>query len=841
MESPSESAAEEVRRLRRCINDLVAVMALPAIGSRGDPTQIARTLFDVLLGMLQLDFVYVKLKTVAGEEPLEVLRVAHSHAAHAPPQTLSQALDDLLGSDPTQWVAQIGNPFGTGNISIVPSLLGLHGEIGVVVAGSSRANFPGPTEKLLLNVSANQAAIGLQAARLLAEQTRVANELDQRVAQRTSELATVNDELRLQVDLLQRLPVAAWTLGADGTPHFVNRSWLLYTGQSLGFVQSGPEAWMSAIHPDDRESASAAFWDGVRLGSGFTMEARFRGATDDTYRWHLNRAVALHDADGRLLKFVGTSTDIQDLKQSQEDLRSAEEKTRMIIDSTLDAVITMNADGAISSWNKQAEVMFGFSGEEAIGLQMSETIIPERQRLAHERGLRHFLATGDGPILRRRIEVTALRRSGMEFPVEMEIMPVRVGPHWQFNAFIHDITESRRAQELLRQSELHLRLMTETIPGMLWSATADGSIDYCNARALDYLGVPAAELMGDNWQPLLHPDDLEHATQSWSASLATGDAFSIEVRYFRSIDQTYRSCITSALPLLDENGIILKWFGTLVDIHDWKLSQSDLRNTQAELAHMMRVMTAGELTASIAHEVNQPLSGIITNAGTCLRMLAADPPNIEGARETARRTLRDGNRASDVITRLRALFSKKRATSEAVDLNEAARDVIALSLNDLERGGVILRTELANDLPLILGDRIQLQQVILNLILNASDAMSRVEDRVRQLVIRIGLEGSNHVRVSVEDSGSGFDSQTADRLFEPFYTTKSSGMGIGLSVSRSIIESHEGRLWATCNEGDGATFSFSIPCGVSENRPDVQHLVTLAPAGADALHAVSGP
>ena len=217
------------------------------------------------------------------------------------------------------------------------------------------------------------------------------------------------------------------------------------------------------------------------------------------------------------------------------------------------------------------------------------------------------------------------------------------------------------------------------------------------------------------------------------------------------------------------------------------------------------------MTASIAHEVNQPLSGIITNASTCLRMLAADPPDVDGARETARRTIRDGNRASDVIARVRALFTKKEPAIEAVDLNEVTREVIALSLSDLQRNRVVLQAELAKDLPAIAGDRIQLQQVILNLLRNASDAMVDVHDRPRQLLVRTEREDGDRVRVSVRDTGVGVDPQNMDKLFDAFYTTKTDGMGIGLSISRSIIERHHGRLWAEGNDGPGATFSFSFP------------------------------
>jgi signal transduction histidine kinase len=217
------------------------------------------------------------------------------------------------------------------------------------------------------------------------------------------------------------------------------------------------------------------------------------------------------------------------------------------------------------------------------------------------------------------------------------------------------------------------------------------------------------------------------------------------------------------------------------------------------------------LTASIAHELNQPLSGIITNANTCLHKLAADPPDVEGACQTVRRTIRDGNRASEVVARLRALFTKKEPTIELVNLNEAAKEVIALSARELQRNRMILCQELADDLPPVLGDRVQLQQVILNLLLNASDAMSGIDDRPRRLTISTARDEGDAVRVVLEDAGLGFDPETADRLFEPFYTTKSSGMGIGLSISRSIIERHQGRIWAERNDGAGATFSFSIP------------------------------
>jgi len=259
----------------------------------------------------------------------------------------------------------------------------------------------------------------------------------------------------------------------------------------------------------------------------------------------------------------------------------------------------------------------------------------------------------------------------------------------------------------------------------------------------------------------------------------------------------------------------LEYIAAVSDVTARRLSEEARDKARSELAHVARVTSLGALAASIAHEVNQPLSGIITNASTCLRMLSGDPPDVNGACETARRTIRDGNRAADVITRLRALFGKKEATTELVDLNAATRDVIALSQSELQRSRVAVRVELDDELPSVAGDRVQLQQVILNLLLNASEAMNGVEDRPRQLTIRTERDGGDGVRLTVQDVGVGFAPQALNSLFEAFYTTKSSGMGIGLSVSRSIIESHHGRIWAAPHDGPGATFAFSIPCAAA--------------------------
>jgi signal transduction histidine kinase len=238
----------------------------------------------------------------------------------------------------------------------------------------------------------------------------------------------------------------------------------------------------------------------------------------------------------------------------------------------------------------------------------------------------------------------------------------------------------------------------------------------------------------------------------------------------------------------------------------------ELQNLQLELADANRIATLGQLSASIAHELNQPLTGIMANCSTCLRMMTSEPQDLAGAQEAVRRTMRDGDRASQVVARLRALFTNKAPAFEPVDLNEAAREVLALSIGEIQNSRSTLRSELAPDLPPAAADRVQLQQVVLNLLRNALDAMVTVEDRPREVLIKTEREEGGSVRFSVMDAGIGFDPRRTDKLFEPFFTTKHAGMGVGLAVSRSIIENHQGRLWAVLNDGPGATFSFSVPC-----------------------------
>jgi PAS domain S-box-containing protein len=398
----------------------------------------------------------------------------------------------------------------------------------------------------------------------------------------------------------------------------------------------------------------------------------------------------------------------------------------------------------------------------------------------------------------------------VRFVQQIEGRPVFMGA-------IQDVTESRLAEAALSASEANLRransYLTEaqrlSKTGSFTWDPKHNEIDWSDElfRILDFRAGEKADL--DALAKVVHPDDIGTVQSTLGQAAQDGREYEIyfriqtrdgEIRHLHTVGQR-------RLEITDRHVFV----GATQDITASKLAEEALARTRAELAHVARVATLNAMTASIAHEVNQPLSGILTNANTCVRMLGADPPNLAGAIQTAKRTIRDANRAGEVVRRLRDMFSTKPPTTEPLDIGEVAAEVIALSTAELRRSGASLRAEFAEDLPRVGADRVQLQQVILNLLLNAADAMASVDDRPRVIVVRTGLETDGAVRMDVEDSGAGLEPGADEKVFNAFYTTKAKGMGVGLSISRSIIESHNGRLWAANNLGPGATFSVRLP------------------------------
>jgi PAS domain S-box-containing protein len=471
--------------------------------------------------------------------------------------------------------------------------------------------------------------------------------------------------------------------------------------------------------------------------------------------------------------------------------------------------VTIDHEGCITEFNPAAERTFGYRRDEVLGQQLADVIIPPALRERHRQGFARYLATGEARVLGRRIEMTAVRADGSEFPTELAITRIPLDGPPSFTGYLRDITERKQAEEKLRRSEAFLAegQQLSRVGSFSWQVVTDEimwSEQLYRIFEIDRDMRVTLEVI----RTRIHPEDVAAFTEQIERSRRDGSDVQLEIR-LQMPDGTVKYVHVVAHRRKESRQ--LEYIGAVQDVTQRRLSEEALAKVRSELAYVARATSLGVLTASIAHEVNQPLAGIVTNAGTCLRMLGADPPDVDGARETARRTIRDGNRAADVMTRLRALFSKREFSLESVDLNEATQEVIALSLSDLQRHRVILQSELADDLPIVTGDRIQLQQVILNLVRNASEAMIEVHGRPRLLLIKTEREDDNRVRLSVRDTGMGLSSQSLDSLFDAFYTTKSGGMGIGLFVSRSIVERHQGRLWAEPNDGAGATFSLSMP------------------------------
>src|SRR5258706_6251404 len=736
--------------------------------------------------------------------------------------------------------------------------------------------------------------------------------------------APLQDDLRRVVD---SLPGLVWTSLPDGYVDFLNQRWCDYTGLSLD--KACGWGWNAAIYPEDLP-ALLDYWRSI-LASGEPgeIEARMR-RFDGKHRWFLFKAGPSRDASGKVVRWYGTNTDIEDRKAAQEALREAQLQFRLILDNIPGLVSTRAATGAPEFVNRKMLEFFGQSLEQLP--DWSSLIHPDdRERVVSL--WRRSLETGQP----YDVEHRARRADGVYRWIHARGEPLRdpEGRIVRWCNMLTDVDARKRAEEALRESELQYRSVVDGIPGLVQVVSAAGEVEIVNRQALEYFGKTLEAFKAWETTGALHPDDFPRVKAARLRSVETGLPFDMEYRCRRA-DGEYRWFHSRALPLRDREGRIVRWYVLLTDIEERKRSEAALKRNEefladaqrlsstgsflwnltageiifsgetyrtygmepavpvtfesirarthpdelaelqehieqaqrgldldferrllmpdgsvkylhyicravrdpqgqlvyigavqdvtgrrrsedalgkilSELAHVARVAALGALAASIAHEVNQPLSGIITNASTCLRLLADDPPDIDGARETARRTIRDGNRAADVIARLHALFAKKGAVTESVDLNKATRELIALSSNEIQRERVTVRMDLADDLPPVAGDSVQLQQVVLNLLMNALEAMRGVDDRPRQLVIRTERDEGERVRLSVQDVGVGFDQQSVDGLFDAFYTTKGDGMGIGLSVSRSIIESHHGRLWAALNDGPGATFSFSIP------------------------------
>jgi PAS domain S-box-containing protein len=639
---------------------------------------------------------------------------------------------------------------------------------------------------------------------------------------RPTELAAVNDALQNEIAARKRaeealresqresrlivdnIPGAVALLSATGDVEVVNRQLLEYFGQTLEELRQ----WGTngTVHPEDLPHVAEVFTRSIESGSPYTIAQRFR-RSDGAYRWFENSGFPLRDDAGRIVRWCVLLTDIDERKQAEDALKRSERELKLIIDTVPALAWSARPDGAADFFNQHYLDFIGLSAEQAGGWGWTAAVHPDDSSGLAATWQRILASEAPGEAEAR------LRRTDGEYRWFLfRANPQRdeLGRIVRWYGVNTDIEGRKRAETELRRaydSFADAQRLSKTGSFITDLVAEDHKWSEAAYRIFGFeLGT---RITVQRVKDVIHPDDRRSFDEVIARGLSGVDVhFAFRVVTSEGGVKHVRG-VAHVIEQVEGRPIFV---GALQDVTETVVAEEALNRARSELAHVARVAALSALTASIAHEVNQPLSGIITNAGTCLRMLDADPPDLDGARETARRTIRDGNRASDVITRLRALFSKREFMLESMDLNEATQEVITLSRSDLQRNRVTLRPDLADDLPSVIGDRVQLQQVVMNLLLNGAEAMREVNDRARELTIRTEREPGDRVRVSVRDTGVGVDRASMEKLFDAFYTTKHGGMGIGLSVSRSIVERHHGRLWAEPNDGPGATFVFSIPC-----------------------------
>jgi PAS domain S-box-containing protein len=848
-----ESTAE-IKRLQSCINDLISVLALPAIWSGSEPSQILGTLLDVLLTMLRLDFAYARLGDASEGPPIEAVRLSGHRHSSVQPRQFGQALDRWLTDDQTASRCVVPDPMGEGEVSIASFSLGLQHEGSVLVAGSRRTDFPTEVEGLLLRVAANQAGIGLQEARRSVEQKRIAEMLEQRVAERTRRLTAVNDELQRSEAYLAEAQRLSRT-GSFGWR--VSTGEIIWSEETFRIFQydrtTTPtvELILQRVHPEDGALVKQTIERASQDGKNFEHEYRLLMPDGSVKHVHVV-AHALSDESGSV-EFVGAVMDVTVAKQAEETLQESEaylaEAQRL---SHTGSWASTPATGDIRYWSEECYRVLGFDprGGQPRFETFFQRIHPDDQRRLEQ------------------VERASGDKTGFEFDYRIvhpggEIREIHTVGHPVFSpsgdlveyvGTVIDITERKRA-EALRDGESRIlemiahdapleeileklvRVVEAQFAGLLCSVLLldeDGqhvrhgaapSLPEPYSKAIDGLCIgPKAGSCGTAMyrrEPVVVTDILQDPLWEayryvaepyglracWSTPILAhaGKALGSFAMYYRE-PRGPGSAETRALEMATHLA------GIAIERKLAREERERLRHAQAELAHINRVTTMGELTASLAHEVNQPIAAAITDANTCLRWLNRDHPDVEEAREAASRMAKDATRAGEIISRIRLVFGKGTLQRALVDVNEVIREMVALLRSEATRFSVSVRTELA-DLPQVMADRVQLQQVLMNLMINGIDAMKDV-DGTRELIIRSERADDGQLMVSVSDTGVGLPRQQADQIFNAFFTTKPQGTGMGLRISRSIVESHGGRLWATDNSPRGASFHLALPTEV---------------------------
>ena len=654
--------------------------------------------------------------------------------------------------------------------------------------------------------------------------------------------AAAIDEFRLAIDAI---PGLVWIARPDGFIDFLNRRWCDYTG--LTPEQARGWGWQHAIHPDDVAPLRRHWLDVLASAEEGETQARLR-RSDGEYRWFLFRAVPLRDGDGRVARWYGQTIDVHEQQRTAAlldaerrllELVAMGEPLATLLDAlcrTVEAleggsycsILLVEPDGrhmrhaaapSLSAGYVQATDgapvgpdhgpcgAAAFLKRPIVVTDFDDDARWDARYLAQMRlhGLRAGWST---PIFARAGAVLGtfaiyFRTPGSPAPAQFHLVE-------RFTHVASIAIERANADRALQRSEAHLATAQRlSATGSFSWHVGTGEVAWSNEVYRIY-GVDGSAAPGLGMaRERVHPDDVAHFDEVAALAVREGRDLDFGHRLLLPNGSVKHVHVMAAAVPAGDGGTV-QYFGAVRDVTERRRADDALSAARAELARVARVATLGELTASIAHEVNQPLTGVVTNGNACLRWLANDPPDVAQADEAARRIIRDAQRAADVIVRLRALFQKAEPTRRALDVNDVLRDALALAEHEVRRHDVSLRTALAPALPAVRGDRVQLQQVVLNLLVNAVESLAAAE-RPREIVLATDADGAGGVRVTVSDTGAGLAGQDPSRIFDAFHTTKPGGMGMGLSIARSIVESHGGALWAEAGEGRGARFAFTLP------------------------------
>lgn len=497
----------------------------------------------------------------------------------------------------------------------------------------------------------------------------------------------------------------------------------------------------------------------------------------------------------------------------EERAHRLEREFQAVLDAAVDAVVLFDHEGRIELLNHAGERMFGYNEQEVIGLKV-HILLPEPYRSQHEDYLRHYIELGEPRIVGIGRELLAKRRDGSEFFAELAVGRVQGTDPPRFVGFIRDVTVRRNAEEALRRSEAQLTIAQEIANlGNYVMHYDEHYEDYWSPHLYRVLGRRFGEpYIGvyDYLAPLVHPADRARWQQARSELDAGARSIDIEYRIYHP-DGSLRYVHHIAQTTLNPSGQVLRQVGTIHDITDRRRAEDEARQMHDRIAHFGRISTMGEMAAGIAHEVNQPLTAIATYAQACQRLIGTGDYSEEEIAEALAHIGAQALRAGEVIRRLRTFVKNREVRRELIEANRLLEDVLTLAQTDARHNGVHITIETASEAPQVQADAVQIQQVILNLVRNSIDAMQGVPESRRHIVLRTHVDAEGDVEFMVADRGPGIDPATAAELFNPFFTTKPGGMGLGLSISRSIIRAHGGKLWCSANPGGGARFFFTLP------------------------------